>query len=519
MKAAIGLLSDAVPLFGFHKRSYIVMLSIVGSISLGLLWWMKLTSAMIFLGAMLLLLFQLQVASVDLLTEGKYAELMVEQPETGSDLVSFAWGLQSAGALFGSLISAVVLKFSPDAKGMFLVSLPLAAQVIIPAVRGWFPERRLPSGQRGIRYDKINQFPDMFKLAVFMTLGAILVGGSAIFSPQIQNNVSLLVALVLALLAFKWLPETLRKANLYLFLNNMLYLNIQGAMDYWMTAGPECVKDGPNFGMAFYVSYANLIGSLASVLGVVLFQVQFSKGTFRTAFLAAGIVKVAASVFDFIIIKRFNKRIGIPDEIFFMLGDAVIFQVINRCELMPSIVLTSKVCPPGMEASVYALLVSYQNLGIAVSRTVGDYLVDQLGIKTTPQVSTGQCDFGNLGLAVLIAHVAIPSLIFPLIFMLIPDARMTDDLVKSEEEGGASTGNQSAEEHTSDGNDDNLTDERVRLATSAELDDGLDDTPQREDVQSKHPVPTDGETIEPVAPTISLDTESEDLTSTNKGTS
>lgn len=181
--------------------------------------------------------------------------------------------------------------------------------------------------------------------------------------------------------------------------------------------------------MTYYVSYANLIGSFASVVGVILFQVYLRGGKFRTAFLCAGIVKVAASFFDFVIINRYNRKIGISDSVFFTLGDAVIYQVILRVELMPAIVLTSKVCPRGMEASVYALLVSFQNLGLGVSRTVGDGLIHALGIRTTHP-----CNFDNLPLAVLIAHVALPSLIFPLIFILIPDYRMTDDLVN-----GAST--------------------------------------------------------------------------------
>lgn len=190
------------------------------------------------------------------------------------------------------------------------------------------------------------------------------------------------------------------------------------------TSDNTCVPDGPNFSMTYYVSYANLIGSFASIMGVVLFQIYLSRGKFRTAFLMAGIVKVAASFFDFVIVKRYNRQIGISDSWFFAMGDAVIYQVITRIEIMPAIVLTSKVCPPGMEASVYALLVSYQNLGQGVSRTVGDGLIAALGIKTIVP-----CNFVNLPLAIFIAHVALPSLIFPLIFILIPDANMTDDLV------------------------------------------------------------------------------------------
>ena len=68
---------------------------------------------------------------------------------------------------------------------MFLIALSLAAQVIILKLTGKFPEERLPANQLGIRYDRLNEFPDLFKLAIAMTIGAILVGGSGIGSPVI----------------------------------------------------------------------------------------------------------------------------------------------------------------------------------------------------------------------------------------------------------------------------------------------------------------------------------------------
>lgn len=176
--------------------------------------------------------------------------------------------------------------------------------------------------------------------------------------------------------------------------------------------------------MTYYVTYTNLVGSVASIVGVTLFQRFLSRGRFRVAFWISGLVKLAASLFDYAIVKRYNTLLGISDSFFFMMGDAIIVQVVGMLELMPAVVLTSKVCPPGMEASVYALLVSYQNLGNGVARTIGVGLIELLHIRTNEK-----CDFTHLPLAILIAHVALPALSFPLVFFLIPDARMTDDLI------------------------------------------------------------------------------------------
>lgn len=85
--------------------------------------------------------------------------------------------------------------------------------------------------------------------------------------------------------------------------------------------------------------------------------------------------------------------------------------------------LISKLCPKGLEASVYALLASYQNLGQNCARSIGVALSSVMGIQTTVP-----CDFTNLPAAIFIAHVLLPLLIVPLVFVLIPDACLTDDL-------------------------------------------------------------------------------------------
>lgn len=83
-----------------------------------------------------------------------------------------------------------------------------------------------------------------------------------------------------------------------------------------------------------------------------------------------------------------------------------------------------------MEASVYALLASYQNLGSSIARCLGVALIDALQIKTET------CQFQKLPQSIFIAHVLLPLLVVPLVFVLIPDAIMTDNLMEDEDEKG-----------------------------------------------------------------------------------
>lgn len=435
MKAAIGLLSDTVPFFGYHKRSYIILVSVLGTICFALIGSIQLTEALAPVAAVLIMMGHLQLATVDLLCEGKYAEMMVSKPESGSDLVTYVWGLYIVGTFMGSAIAGPMADHT-NPRYIFLVCLPFAAQVIFPVAAGWLPEEKVPREHRGFRRDKVTAHPDLVKLSAVMTVGALIVGGTALFgSGTVQSGVSTFVALGLCVLGHIWLPGMLRRANLYMFLSSMLYVSLPGALDYWFTADETCVPGGPHFSFTYYVTYASLVSSVAGGVGVAAFQTFLSRGSFRVAFCVTGLLKLAASAFDIFIVLRLNKKFGIPDEMAFMLGDAMILQVASMLDFMPAVVLTSKVCPKGMESSVYALLASYQNLGSNVSRTLGVLLIDRLGIKTR-----GDCDFTNLPKAILIAHVILPLLVFPLVFVLIPRANMTDDLLQQTEELGGGNG-------------------------------------------------------------------------------
>lgn len=90
---------------------------------------------------------------------------------------------------------------------------------------------------------------------------------------------------------------------------------------------------------------------------------------------------------------------------------------------MPAIVLTSKLCPTGVESTVYALLAGFQNFGASVASALGVLALDIGGIKT-PAKNLCSPDnlhnFDNLTWLILFSHVLLPLLTIPLTFWLIP---------------------------------------------------------------------------------------------------
>lgn len=459
--------SDSFPLsdVGLHKRPYMLGSSFVGVCALLVLATVQMSEATAPIAAILLMFVNLQLATVDLLTEGTYAALMRGMPETGADVVTFVWGLYMVGSFAGSSVAGPISDhFNP--RVIFFVCLPLALQVI--PMSSFLPEERLPPERRGFRRDKIEESPQIFLLGACMTAGALLLAFVSLYlGSDVQSAVSVGVSIVLCILAWKWLPPMLARSNLYMFLASAMYVNIGGVSDYWFTAPDSCVPNGPHFSYSFYLTVAALLGSLAGLAGVSLFQIFLSRGTFRKAFCTTLVLKLIGSLFDLFIVRRDNLRYGIPDHVAFLLGDAIIVNVIVMLDFMPAVVLTSASCPKGMEATVYSLLAGFQNFGSNVGRAVGVGLINWLQIKTTEP-----CNFDNFPLAIVLSHIVSPLCTLPLIFILIPPNLITDRLMDDDEEEGspARSAELGSKEDTEDANHDEEANERralVRPPTAA----------------------------------------------------
>lgn len=211
-----------------------------------------------------------------------------------------------------------------------------------------------------------------------------------------------------------------------MFLTNAMNLQLRGALDVFYTGDELCIPGGPNFDRTFYLSWSVMVGSLAGVLGVSLFQMILSRTWYRRAFWTTTLLQVAAAIVDIAIVERWNRRVGISDKLFYMLGDTIIQEVVFMLDWMPAIVLTSKLCPTGVESTVYALLAGFQNFGASVASALGVLAIDIGGIETPDDAP---CDFSNLTWLIIFGHVVLPLLTIPLTFWLIPNARMTDDLI------------------------------------------------------------------------------------------
>jgi len=448
MKGIIGLVSDSWPIFGYHKRSWMLVSSLIGVISCAFLTFFPLSDDTLMWAPILILCINLQMATMDLLCEGKYTELMAKMPETKGDVVTLVWSLIQSGGLIGVVLAGTLSDAVNTVRWTLAVSLIPLVIAVIPVWQKKMPEDFIPRGKRGILWGKLRMQWRIFLLAFLMALGAfgltILIMVANVYSST-SNDLSVdiwdvyqllyivIVSVALCALGFWALPRTLAKSNLFMFMNEVLYVNINGALDYWYTADDSCVPGGPDFSYSYYITWTGVVGYAAAFVGVVLFQRICSDWTFRKCFLIVTVIEVIASIFDIIIVKRWNVDLGISDSVIYLFGDAIINNMVLMFALMPQVILTSKVCPRKIEATVFALLAGFQNFGDVVASSIGIFLQAGMGIALSTD-DDFDCQYSNLASCIFIAHFLLPLLALPLIWILIPEGKFDTDLVEIVEE-------------------------------------------------------------------------------------
>jgi folate/biopterin transporter len=476
LKPLIGVISDNIPLGGYHKRSYMLIACMFGAIfTLTLTALPQRASLAIMFGAILFCV-NLCLATLDLLNEGTFSALMGMKANSSSGLVSWNWGL----VMIGSVVAYCLEGPLADAGHVRLslgLCVPMLAFTIIPMVRNWACEVAVPRVgiSAVINRGSIREYCKNLKLALTSTasrptslvpaapshaeadeegdgdeqgdgeviatghgrakvstldrtricffgqlvaVGAVLLAASAIagISRTARLFATLALALGLSSVSFLLLPTVAAKANLYMFLKEMLYVHIPGALDYYFTGKEYCVPGGPQFSYTFYQTYTTILSALAGLAGVALFERTLANKSLRIVFYITTALKVMASMFDVLLVWRWNIKMGIPDKWFYIWGDSVVYSLCYMMDFVPASVLTAKLCPPGMESTMFALLAGFSNFGQSVAQSLGTFFVEYYGIVATPK----ECNFTQLPQLIIVAHGVLPLLAIPASYLLLP---------------------------------------------------------------------------------------------------
>lgn len=395
IKPLYGLVSDGFPIFGYRRRPYLLLSSFLGIfawLSMGIwvatpLW----ATVMIAAGS-------LSLACSDAIIDALIVQRARLEPEgDAGSLQSFSWIASSVGAIMSAYLSGYLLEhfgskfvfeitaFLPLLVGIsaFAIADPRMSMIYIVAPKN---DPKNIDNTTEDNQTKDHQ-PEAKKSEALSRNSQLWMSLKFNFEQLRQAFTNKAIWLPTAFL-FIWQATPSSDTAFFYFTTNELSFN------------PEFLGT-----VKFFASWAGL-------LGVWLFQRFFKGVPTRKIFFWTTIISTFLGLTSLLLVTHANRAIGIDDR-WFSLGDSLILTVAGRIAFMPVLVLAARLCPEGIEATLFALLMSVLNISALCSFQLGAGLTHLLGVT--------ESNFDNLWLLIVIANI---SSLLPLPFLKwLPDEK------------------------------------------------------------------------------------------------
>jgi folate/biopterin transporter len=341
IKPLFGFISDGLPIFGYRRRPYIILSGFLGTAA-----WVSLATVVqtTWAATAVMLLSSLSVAISDVIVDSLVVERAREESQQNAgSLQSLCWGVSALGGLITAYFSGSLLEhFSVQTVFLITASFPLLVSAV-----AWLITEPVANG---LGFQSIQEQVGQLRKAI---------GQKAIWMP--------------AAFVFIWQATPSSDSAFFFFTTNELGFQ------------PE------------FLGRVRLITSLASLLGVWLFQRFFRTIPFRTIFTWSTILSAVLGMTTLLLVTHANRAIGIDDH-WFSLGDSLILTVMGQIAYMPVLILAARLCPPGVEATLFALLMSVSNLASLLSYEFGAVLTHWFGVT--------EDNFNHLWLLVVVTNLS-----------------------------------------------------------------------------------------------------------------
>lgn len=475
LKPLFGLVSDTLYFGGYSRLPYMLgttLLACVACVVLVMGWPLSPVVA-----TLLFFVLFLQIAVNDLLLEAAYCEKTARHPEVAPDLAS----LNSIGSCVFQLASVLLVglcvKYFTQLEYIYLVPLPFFLLALWPLHQNWMQDREYvyresylleaagPSEvvtEIDYHHDELRnvccgygwysgehndghlmpvvgldtrKLQDNWRIVLLGVLIGVLSLVTSLIGLLDLNTLTLFVmslvgAPLMILCFFLLVDRRIAKIQAFVIVQNMFSLSLDSATFFFYTDTAEQYPDGPHFSSFFYVTVMGALATLLALLGALSYQVWMTRWRYRTVLLVTNLLYVVVSMTNLFFFARLNVAWGIPDWLF-VLGSEGLQVVTAVWSSLPFNVMMLQLCPPGLEASMYALLAGSSNLGSALSQYQGAFVLDALGIRPTGAPQEG-AQFDQMWIAVAL-NTFLPLVPLLLLPVLIPDAAQTDSLLEMEE--------------------------------------------------------------------------------------
>ncbi|CAN6721999.1 unnamed protein product [Malus baccata var. baccata] len=427
MKPVWGLLTDVFPVRGYRRRPYFVLAGVIGTLSaltvafsgnlaavVALTWLIGVTAG---------------VAIADVTIDACIARNSIEIRSLASDLQSLCGFCSSAGALVGYSTSGFFVHHLGPQGALGLLAIPPIFLTVLGFVIYEQRSTNLHSQRKKVRNLNLPLLTDFASCRSYGQCMAVdrcknrltSVLEKLEFDHVKVQMCSCLQAAEEVGVAMSGIYKTIKlpqvwKPSLYMYLSLALSINTQEGNFYWYT-DPSA---GPAFSQEF-VGMIYAVGAVASIVGVLIYHKTLKNYPFRNLVFFAQLLYAISGLLDLTFILRWNLALGIPDY-FFVIMEECVFRIVTKIRWMPMIVLSTKLCPLGIEGTFFALLMCIDSLGSLSSKWGGGAVLHALSVTRT--------NFTNLWLALLIRNV-LRFLTLGLIF-LVPKADQLDLLIPSD---------------------------------------------------------------------------------------
>jgi len=327
IKPLFGFLSDGFPILGYRRRPYLILSGLLGTFS-----WLALATVVnsAWTATIALLISSASIAISDVIVDSQVVERAREESlANAGSLQSLSWGATA----FGGLITAY---FSGSLLELFAPKTIFAMTAVFPLVfctMAWLiAEQPLPQGKQEQALTNIQKQIQQLWQAIR------------------QKRI-----LLPTLFIFIWQSTPTSDSAIFFFITNELGFE------------PE------------FLGRVRLVSSFASLAGVWIFQRFLKTVPFRQVLGWSTVISAVLGMSVLLLVTHANRALGI-DDYWFSLGDNLILSAIGEIALMPILVLAARLCPPGIEATFFALIMSIFNLAGFLSQELGGLLTALFGV-------------------------------------------------------------------------------------------------------------------------------------------
>ncbi|KAM1720529.1 hypothetical protein ACFX12_022183 [Malus domestica] len=146
-----------------------------------------------------------------------------------------------------------------------------------------------------------------------------------------------------------------------------------------------------------FLGRVKLVTSIASLLGVGLYNGFLKTVPLQKTFLVTTVFGSAIGLTQVLLVTGLNRKFGISNE-WFAMGDSLVITVLSQASFMPVLVLAARLCPEGVEATLFATLMSISNAGSVLGGLMGAGLTQLLGVTKD--------QYDNLSLLIILCNLS-----------------------------------------------------------------------------------------------------------------